>query len=472
MSDLVLLSVLIPLYNEEELVGALIERVLRVRLPEQVDCELVVVDDGSGDASVEVVSALAAKYPGRIRLIRHARNQGKGAAIRTAIHHATGDIAIIQDADLEYDPEEYPRLLAPLLAGKADAVFGSRFLVSGERRVLYYWHSLANHLLTTLCNMAADVNLTDMETCYKAFRLPLVKSIPLRSNRFGIEPELTIKLAQRHACIYELPISYHGRTYAEGKKIGLKDAFQAFFTILRFGFTRDIYLSHGAKILDALAHTPRFNRWMASTVSPFLGQRVLEIGAGIGNLSMHLSRRRQHYTASDFDAEHLARLRTRLLYRPNVTVRECDLENAGHFESMREQFDSVVCLNVLEHVENDFQGLENIRRALLPGGRAIILVPNDPRLYGTLDSVLGHHRRYTEAELTAKMTQAGLTVERVIPFNRITRPGWILNARVLKRQSFGRFQLWVFDRLVWVWRKLDPLLPWGPVSIIAIGKKP
>jgi glycosyltransferase involved in cell wall biosynthesis len=471
MTDLILLSVLIPLYNEEELVGALIERVLRVELPPDVQSELIVVDDGSVDASVDVVSALVEKHPGRIRLVRHEQNQGKGAAIRTAIQHASGDLAIIQDADLEYDPAEYPRLLAPLLAGKADAVFGSRFLVAGERRVLYYWHALANHALTTLCNMVADLNLTDMETCYKAFRLSLVKSIPLRSNRFGIEPELTIKLAQRHACLYELPISYHGRTYAEGKKIGLKDAVQAFFTILRFGFTRDVYLDNGSKILDALAYTPRFNEWMASLVSPFLGPRVLEIGAGIGNLSMHLSRRRQHYAVSDFEQEHLARLRTRLLYRPNVSVHECDLENRGHFQRLGPEFDSVVCLNVLEHVVNDIDGLRNIQSVLRDGGRAVILVPNDPGIFGTLDNVLGHQRRYTESELRSKMQQAGFEVERVMPFNRVTRPGWIINACLLKRQSFGRFQLWMFDRFVWLWRRLDRWLPWPPVSIIAIGRK-
>jgi glycosyltransferase involved in cell wall biosynthesis len=472
MTDLILLSVLIPLYNEEELVGALIDRVLRVQLPAGVQSELIVVDDGSVDASAEAVLAMVKRYPERIHLIRHEHNQGKGAAIRTAIRHAAGHLAIIQDADLEYDPAEYPRLLEPLLSGKADAVFGSRFLVAGERRVLYYWHSLANRLLTAFCNMAADLNLTDIGTCYKAFRLSLVKTIPLRSNRFGIEPELTIKLAQRQACIYELPISYHGRTYAEGKKIGLKDAVQAFFTIVRFGFTRDVYLDHGAKILDALAHTPRFNRWMASMVEPFLGQRILEIGAGIGNLSMHLSRRRQHYAASDFEQEHIARLRTRLLYRPNVSVHECDLENSKHFERFQEKFDSVVCLNVLEHVTDDRQGLRNIHSVLCRGGAAVILVPNDPGIYGTLDAVLGHQRRYTEAELTARMREAGFEIERVLGFNRVTRPGWIINACILKRRSFGRFQLWAFDRLVWLWRWLDPWLPWEPVSIIAIGRKP
>ena len=159
-------------------------------------------------------------------------------------------------------------MLGPLLANKADVVYGSRFLISGERRVIYYWHSLANHLLTTACNMAADLNLTDMETCYKAFRLSLARSIPIRSNRFGIEPELTIKFAKRQASIYEVPISYYGRTYDDGKKIGAMDAVSALWVILRCAFTRDIYVDRGAKILDSLAGTKRFNKWMADTVRP------------------------------------------------------------------------------------------------------------------------------------------------------------------------------------------------------------
>jgi glycosyltransferase involved in cell wall biosynthesis/ubiquinone/menaquinone biosynthesis C-methylase UbiE len=467
-----LLSVLVPVYNEEETVGVLLDRVLSVTLPDSMDREIIVVDDGSTDGSVDAVRAAMARHPAKVRLFIQEQNRGKGAAIRAAIAQAAGEFAIIQDADLEYDPNDYPRLMQPLLDGRADAVYGSRFLVSGERRVLYYWHSLANHALTTLCNMIADVNLTDMETCYKAFRLSLVKSIPLRSERFGIEPELTIKLAQRHACIYELPVSYHGRTYGEGKKIGLKDALQAFFVILRYGATRDIYLDSGAKILDALAQTPRFNEWMASCVRPYLGPTVLELGAGIGNLTQCLARGRKRYIATDVDEEHLSRLRTRFGARPNVELRRCDLESAGDFKPLRESVATVVCLNVLEHVADDMQGLRNIRSALEPGGVAVLLVPADPRIYGTLDTVLGHHRRYTEGEIRTKLEAAGFTVERVFGFNRITRPGWILNGRILRRDSFGRVQLWIFDRFVWLWRRLERILPWDPVSLIVAARKP
>ncbi|MBV9768036.1 MAG: glycosyltransferase family 2 protein, partial [Bryobacterales bacterium] len=205
-------SILVPLYNEEDFVAALLERVIAAPLPEGFDREIIVVDDGSTDRSVEEVEAVQARFPGIVRLLKAAQNRGKGAALRMAIGEARGEFSIIQDADLEYDPNEYLKLLRPLVDGRADAVFGSRFATSGERRVLYFWHSLANRLLTGMCNVFADLNLTDMETCYKSFRTPLLKSIPVRSERFGFEPEITIKLAKRRARIYETPISYSGRT--------------------------------------------------------------------------------------------------------------------------------------------------------------------------------------------------------------------------------------------------------------------
>ncbi len=465
------LSVLVPLYNEEEFISTLLERVLNAPLPEGMDREVIVVDDGSRDGSADVVERFVRQHPGVIRLVRHERNQGKGAAIRTAIEHARGEFSIIQDADLEYDPSEYPRLLKPLLEGKADAVYGSRFLVAGERRVLYFWHALANWLLTTFCNMAADLNLTDMETCYKVCRTTLLKSIPIRSNRFGIEPELTIKLAQREARIYETPISYHGRTYEEGKKIGFKDAIAAFAVILRYWLLTDIYKSAGPEILETLSGARNFNRWTADSIRPYAGKRVLEIGAGIGNLTRHLAARRERYVATDIDEEHLARLRVRFQHRPNLEIRRCDLAVAEDFEPLRGTVDSVVCLNVLEHIEDDLAGLRHIHSSLEPGGRAIILVPQDQKIFGTLDEALGHCRRYAGPELQAKMERAGFRVERVFQFNRITRPGWYLHGRLLRRSTISPYQLRIFDSLVWLWRRVDNVLPWPAASIIAVGVK-
>jgi len=222
------LSVLIPVYNEAATVARLIERVRAVPL----DLEVIAIDDGSSDGSGEALEALRGAGTVDI-LIRHPTNRGKGSAIRSGIEAATGDIIVVQDADLEYDPAELPRLIQPILAGKADAVFGSRFL-GGEHRVLYFWHSVGNNLLTLLSNMFTDLNLTDMETCYKAVRSPLMKSLVLTSDRFGFEPEITSRLAQARARIWEVSISYSGRTYEEGKKIGWRDGMAALWHILRF----------------------------------------------------------------------------------------------------------------------------------------------------------------------------------------------------------------------------------------------
>jgi glycosyltransferase involved in cell wall biosynthesis len=221
------LSVVMPVYNE---VATIAEAVRRVRtVPLQI--ELVCVDDGSTDGTRDELAKLEAD--GTIhRLLLHPRNRGKGAAVRTGIAAATGDVIVIQDADMEYDPFDLPRLLEPIADGRADAVFGSRFQ-GGPHRVLYFWHSLGNRGLTLLSNMLTDLNLTDMETCYKMVRADLLKSLPLRTDRFGIEPELTARLAQARARIYELPISYDGRTYAEGKKIGWRDGVAAIFHIVR-----------------------------------------------------------------------------------------------------------------------------------------------------------------------------------------------------------------------------------------------
>ncbi len=227
------LSVVVPVYNERDTIEEVIRRIRQ----HVCGIQIVVVDDASNDGTSDVLARLAAdSNEGDLAVIQHERNQGKGAALRTGFEHVTGDVVLIQDADLEYDPAEYPRLVWPILEGKADVVYGSRFSASAPHRVLYFWHAVANRILTMLSNLTTDLNLTDMETCYKVFRREVIEAIrpTLRENAFGIEPELTAKVARRGYRVYEVGISYSGRTYAAGKKIGLSDAFRAVWCVFRY----------------------------------------------------------------------------------------------------------------------------------------------------------------------------------------------------------------------------------------------
>ena len=224
------ISVVVPVYNEKATLLEIVRRIRAVPIPK----EIILVDDGSTDGTRDLLAALDRGHD--VRVVLHDKNQGKGAAVRTGFAHATGDIVIIQDADLEYDPDQYHRLIQPIVEGVADVVYGSRFLPVGPHRVLYFWHSIGNRVLTMLSNVFTDLNLTDMETCYKVFRSEVIRDIlpTLKENRFGVDPELTAKIARRKYRIYEVGISYFGRTYQEGEKIGLRDACRVFLSILRY----------------------------------------------------------------------------------------------------------------------------------------------------------------------------------------------------------------------------------------------
>ena len=247
------LTVVMPVYNERNTLRAVVERVLSVPL----DLELICVDDGSRDGSREILAELGSQHRA-LRAFLQPRNMGKGAALRRGIQEARGDFVLIQDADLEYDPTDYPALLDPLLQGKADVVYGSRFMGGAPHRVLYFWHSVGNRILTLLSNCVTNVNLTDMETCYKVFRRELIQSIPIEEDRFGFEPEITVKVAKRRLRIFEVGISYWGRTYEEGKKIGWKDGLRAVWCLLKYSMkeepspVRAGASDHGSPIMEAL----------------------------------------------------------------------------------------------------------------------------------------------------------------------------------------------------------------------------
>jgi glycosyltransferase involved in cell wall biosynthesis len=231
-----LLSIVIPVYNEQQTVAGILDAVLLAPLPGGVDREVIVVDDASTDATQDRLARYASEP--RVRVFRQETNRGKGAALRRGFAEARGDFVVVQDADLEYDPHEYPKLLAPILDGRADVVYGSRFMGSDAHRVLFFWHAVGNRALTLLSNAMTNLNLTDMETCYKLFRAEILRRIRLEEDRFGFEPEVTAKVARLDARIFEVGIGYAGRTYKEGKKIGWKDGFRALWCILKYGLFR------------------------------------------------------------------------------------------------------------------------------------------------------------------------------------------------------------------------------------------
>ena len=466
-----LLSILIPVYNERTVVERSLALVLAAPLPENMERELVIVDDCSTDGTSQILERLAAEEP-RIRLFRHPVNQGKGAAVRTSIQNASGDFCLVQDADLEYDPAEYPKLLRPLLDGHADAVFGSRYLAGEQTRVLPFWHSMINKGLTLVSNMFSNLNVTDMETCYKVFRTDLLKSIPIRSNRFGFEPEITMKCSKRKLRVYEVPISYHGRTYEEGKKIGWKDGLKALGVILHFWVVDDLYVtSYGRGLLNSLTGTPQYLSWLTRVLRPELGDTVIEIGAGLGSLTGRLMAKKLEYVAAEQDPLFLHALRNRFLRTPNVTVAQLDAEHPADFEPWTGRFDTALCINQLELAEDPVEVMRAVRRCLKPGGTAVVLVPQGPGLYGSLDRGMGHKRRFSRVDLSKTLESAGFKVERTRQLNKIGAVSWWIHAKLLRRKRLAKVTLKMFDKTVWIWRRVDGLMPWRGLSLVAVARR-
>jgi 2-polyprenyl-3-methyl-5-hydroxy-6-metoxy-1,4-benzoquinol methylase len=287
-----------------------------------------------------------------------------------------------------------------------------------------------------------------------------------------MEPEITAKVAKRECRIFEVPISYMGRTYREGQKIGWKDAVKAFRTMVKYRLIDDVYAEdeYGSHILTSLEKARQFNRWMADAISPYVGARVLEIGAGIGNITTWLLPR-DLYLASDINPHYIDYLKNLSLYKPYLKVARLDLEDTACFEPWNGQFDTVVCLNVLEHVRDPLLALRNMHDVLAPGGRLVLYVPAGQTLYSSLDEVLGHRVRYSQEMLREELQKTGFTIEEMHDFNRTSVPGWWLNGRVMKRRNFSRVQLKLFNMGVPVIRRLDRMLPWKGLGIIAVGRR-
>jgi glycosyltransferase involved in cell wall biosynthesis len=425
-----LLSVVVPCYNERYTIREVLRRVDAVA----IDKEVIVVDDGSTDGTRELLAGLGERYP-NLRVLLHTQNQGKGAATRTGFHASRGEFVLVQDADLEYSPGDYPALMAPLLSGQADVVFGSRFM-TGPRRVHLFWHMIANRVLTLLSSLTTNFNLTDMETGYKVFRGDIIRNIPLRSNRFGFEPEVTAKVARLGCRLFEVPISYSGRDYAEGKKIGLKDGFSAIYTILKYWLVSDV-AEAGHHTLARMAELGQYNKELYNEIEPALGSSVMDLGAGVGNLAGFVLDR-PRVVLTDNETVYLTILHRRFGAFENVHVARLNLDTftASDIEAL--EVDSVMCLNVLEHIEDDERVLRELAGGLPPGAKLALVVPSMRALFSKLDSELGHFRRYERDELIEKLTRAGFTVESCRFFNWIGAIGWFVFGRILRRAHITR----------------------------------
>jgi len=478
------ISVVIPVYNERRTISEIVRRVQA--FPREK--EIIIVDDGSTDGTRAVVARLQDDPEVRVFLQPH--NQGKGAALQKGFELATKEVVIVQDADLEYDPADYELLLKPIEAGRADVVYGSRFL-HGERRVLYFRHSIGNRLLTLLSNLFTDLNLTDMETCYKAFKREIIQNIRLQAKRFGFEPEVTAKIAKLPCTVYEVPINYHGRSYLQGKKITWKDGIAAFWYIVRFSLSRNFVkdnealervlvsppepVDHGIATLEAFEQARRYNQWIFSRFSRHVGSSVLEIGSGIGNIAADVLTHPgvEEVVATDSSSSSLTVLYDRLGADSRLSCVTWDANTSPPPELAGRLFDTVICSNVLEHIENHEAALSAMAGLLRPGGKLLLLVPAHPYLYCRLDKELGHFRRYRRRELVRLLEQLGFQVEKVANHNFPGVIGWFWSGKVRGRDMLHQKSLRRFDRLVPLIRRIDPLIrgPLGGISLISIARR-
>ena len=472
-------SIIMPAFNEEGTIEASIQRVLNQPF---VD-EIVIVNDGSTDNTRAILDQLSGP---KLKIVHHRVNMGKGASIRTGLNTVTGDVVAIQDADLEYDPAQLEMLLDPIISGSADIVYGSRFAAHGPRRVLYFWHSVGNQVLTLASNAATNLNLTDMETCYKVFRMDAVASLLIEENRFGFEPEFTVKVAQAKLRIFEVGISYDGRTYAEGKKIGWRDGFSAVRCIVKYSIREKVRArrksglsalsgNHAelSKSLEGLSAAENYYSWLQDLVDPYLGKRSCEVGAGSGTFTKRIAERVEHLIAVEPDFDSYEQLRAQFA---GDTSRVLTI-NAGA-ETLRQlsdrSLDSIVLVNVLEHIDDQKGVMKELSRVVKPGGHIILWVPASEFLYSPFDFSVGHFRRYSKAELRALAFDSNLEIVRLQHVNLLGAFAWAGVAKIGRQAPTKSELTTIWDaHVIPKMRKIEKLItvPFGQ-SLLSVTRVP
>ncbi len=485
------LSIVIPVYNERSTLRSVIAQVLAVDLrPLSLRRQIVVIDDLSTDGTRAIVESLREDWravvgpvlsrrgldaarlmeDAEIITLFHPENRGKGSAVRSGLQRATGDLILIQDADLEYDPRDYPKLVTPILEDRADVVYGSRYLAS-DRRVLHFWHTQGNRLLTLLGNLATDLDLTDMETCYKVFRADVLRGLHLESERFGIDPELTVKIARQRWRIFEVPISYSGRGYALGKKIGWRDAVDTLVVLARHRLgERDVEAEALTDTLQKMRGMRAFNEQLFLAIRPFLGRRILQVGAGFGAVTDYMLRCGD-VIAADTHEVAVRTLRSSYALHDTVEVIRWQLGDPPP-PALEAGVDTLVAINVLDQLEDEGAALAAARRLLEPtGGRLVMLGPAHPGMLGSLDRAMGRKRRYTMETLRASLEGAGFEIEHTRWFNLLGLAGWALSGGMLEKERLPAAQLGLYNTLSTALLPLESRLPLPTgLSILAVAR--
>ena len=437
-----LLSIIVPVYNEEKTVKKLVKKVDQVN----IDKQIIIVDDGSRDDSQKIIKDLKTKSP----LIKkyHRQNKGKGSAIQTGLRFATGKYIVVQDADLEYYPQDLEKLIEPLKRGESNVVYGSRFKYAERGIYSNFWFYSGGQIVNWLANFLYGLDITDEPTCYKIMDTQLLKSLKLEATGFEFCPEVTAKLALRGEKIIELPIRYKPRHFDEGKKINWLDGLIAIQTLLKYRFQKK--KNSMTSGLEMVSLAKNYNHWIFSQFARYVKGDVLEIGGGIGTFTGMLTDKADTVTSLEIDKKYIQQLNNKFKNNSKVKVKNLDLTKKFHLQKLRGKFDLIVIINVLEHIKDHRQMLKNLEFKLRPGGKLFVFVPAHQCLYSQWDKSVGHYRRYSKEELSKLVQQAGLNIKKVSYFNPIGAFGWWLN-KLLESQPGDKGLTWqtlLFDRLI------------------------